>query len=294
MNHILWISLVVAATGPGTAFGASRAACTSACAAQIAACQDSCVGFGGGRFGPGGTPIARACKAAVLKTCRRLGTQTCETPSATTTTTTMPGGSSSSTTATVASTTSTSSSSTTATVPSSTTTTAPPAGGLAGLIGTWEFRFTIISTFIAIYDFDHVELVSGIPTLIGSDEFGDFVIASRTADLGTPGPYEFAMLDPGPILCDFYLFNRTGTSAIAGEHYNTSVAFDGTCDALIGGPDPLTGARLATLLGRGVDGGTGTQALAVRERIEVGAASMESGAADVLKAMEEVLTAKGH
>ena len=233
----IMLSAAVAALVAPPAGAASRRECQSRCATQILACQDSCVPFGGGSLAPGGRKLVKACRKAVLKRCRKDGVATCQTTS-----TTLPGGGTSTTT-----TTTIPASSTTTLVPTTTTSTAPPAG-LAGLIGRWRFQFTIISTFVEDYDFDHVETVNGIPTLIGSDEFGGLVIVSRTADLGGSVPFEFAMLDPGIILCDFYLFNRTGTTTIAGEHYTSDIDFDGSCGDLIGGPDPLTGTRIATSL----------------------------------------------
>jgi hypothetical protein len=232
----LTTALALAAAPPVTA--ASRRECQSACSTQILACLDSCVSFGGGSLAPGGRKLAKACRKGVLKRCRKEGVTTCQT-----TPTTLPGA-----TSTTVPRTSTSTSITP--VPTPTTSTTPPSG-LNGLIGRWRFQFTIISTFVEDYDFDHVETVNSLPTLIGSDEFGGLVIVSRTADLGGGVPFEFAMLDPGFILCDFYVFNRTGASTIAGEHWLTDIDFDGSCGDLIGGPHPLSGTRLATTLGRG-------------------------------------------
>lgn len=249
MRNIGVVLVALAAVGfAGETRAASKRQCVAACAEQIAACQMTCVPFGGGATEPGGRKLGRACRAGVLKRCRRDGVETCEVGGAPagTTTTTVPV-----TTTTVPRTSTTTTSvptSTTATTTSSTTTTQPPSG-LAGLIGRWRFEFTILSTFTADYDFTNIEIVGGIPTLVGQDEFGDLVIVSRTADLGGGVPFEFAMLDPGVILCDFYLFDRTGPNTIAGEHWLTDIDFDGSCGDLIGGPHPLTGARLAAVLG---------------------------------------------
>ena len=87
---VLLLSTVLPA--PARAAAASRKDCIRACSAQIAACELSCVPFGGGRFGPGGSQMSRACRKAVLKTCRRHGLAVCEGDS--TTTTSLPGGSS--------------------------------------------------------------------------------------------------------------------------------------------------------------------------------------------------------
>jgi hypothetical protein len=248
-----------------------------------------CVPFGGGFAAPGGRKLVRGCRAGVLKRCRKEGVQTCQ--PATTTTTTLPPAS---TTTTVAGTSSTTTTVvvTTSTLPPTTTTTTAPPSGLAGLIGRWRFQFTIISTFTEDYDLDHVETVGGIPTLIGSDGFGDLVIVNRTADLGGGVPYEFAMLDPGIILCDFYLFNRTGTTTIAGEHWQSDIDFDGSCGSLTGGPHPLTGTRLSALLGS-ARRGTATDRLAV-ETLRADEAGGSATAADdaregILERMEDRL-----
>jgi hypothetical protein len=240
----LTTALALAAAPPAPA--ASRRECQLACSTQILACLDVCVPFGGGSLAPGGRKLAKACRKGVLKRCRKEGVATCQTTPTTLpagTSTTLPGGTSTTTSLPGAT-------STTTPVATTTTSTAPPSG-LAGLIGRWRFQFTIISTFVEVYDFDHVELVDGIPTLVGSDEFGGLVIVSRTADLGGGVPFEFAMLDPGFILCDFYVFNRTGASTISGERWQTGIDFDGSCGDLTGGPHPLSGTRLAASLGLG-------------------------------------------
>jgi hypothetical protein len=285
----LTLLLLTLVTPAPDASAASKRECKAACAQQILACEDVCVPFGGGFAAPGGQKLVRGCRAGVLKRCRREGVQTCET--AATTTTTVPSGS---TTTTVAGTSSTTTTVivTTSTMPPTTTTTTAPPSGLAGLIGRWRFQFTIISTFTEDYDLDHVETVGGIPTLIGFDSFGDPVIVNRTADLGGGVPYDFAMLDPGIILCDFYLFNRTGTTTISGEHWQTDVAFDGSCDSLTFGPDPLTGTRLSALLGS-VRRETATDRLAV-ETMRVDEASGSATVTDearegILQRMEDQL-----
>lgn len=260
------------------ASAASKRECKAACAQQILACEGVCAPFGGGFAAAGGRKLVRACRAGVLKRCRTDGVQTCDVADTTTTTlppasttTTLPGGTSTTTTV------------TTSTLPPTTTTTTAPPSGLAGLIGRWRFQFTIISTFTEDYVFDHVETVDGIPTLIGSDEFGGLVIVSRTADLGGGSIYEFAMLDPGVILCDFYVFNRTGTTTIAGQRWSTGIDFDGSCGSLSGGPYPLTGTRLSTVLGaplrseRAVDRAA-LEALRIDEEAGVEAATDETAA----------------
>jgi hypothetical protein len=137
-------------------------------------------------------------------------------------------------------------STTTTTVGTSTTTTTLPPSGLAALIGSWRFQFTIISTFTEDYSLTHIESVEGVPTLVGTDELGGLVIVSRTADLGGGVPFEFAMLDPGTFLCDFYLFDQPGPNSISGEHYTMDVDALGSCDQLFG-PDPLSGTRLSSV-----------------------------------------------
>ncbi|HEY8515071.1 MAG TPA: hypothetical protein VIS07_06145 [Candidatus Binatia bacterium] len=120
-----------------------------------------------------------------------------------------------------------------------------PATGLAGLIGTWDFTFTIISTFTERYFFDRVQTVSGIPTLIGEDEIGQPIIVTRVQDLdpGNPLPYEYIGLAYDLILCDGYLFNQTGPNTVAGIHTSAFLVDDECGDFF--GEHPMTGVRVS-------------------------------------------------
>jgi len=73
------------------------------------------------------------------------------------------------------------------------------------------------------------------------------VVVARPADLGTPSPYEFALLDPGFSICDFDVFNLVGPNTVIGQAYLTDVNFDGSCGEITGGPYSLTGVRVGSL-----------------------------------------------
>ena len=104
-------------------------------------------------------------------------------------------------------------------------------GDLSSLIGTWDFVFRIISTFTQRYRLQEVRDVSGTQGLVGLDERDDLVLVMRSDDLSLGGsfPFEFAMLDPGTIICDFFVFNRTGVTSISGSYFLVDVDSSGDC-----------------------------------------------------------------
>jgi hypothetical protein len=72
---------------------------------------------------------------------------------------------------------------------------------------------------------------------------------ARPADLGFPSfPYEFALLDAGVLLCDFFVFNKTGGNAVSGLYFLSDVDFDGSCGSLLNPSDPypMSGVRIST------------------------------------------------
>jgi hypothetical protein len=200
--------------------------CRQACSAAITRCIED-----------GGRP--RACRRSVVRRCKRFGTTACSvTPSSTTLPT-----------------------QTTVTTTSSTTTTRPQ--GLAGLFGTWDFTYTIVSTYEDRYVMSSVQTSdTGVPFILARDVYegvSDAIVA-RPADLGfTSFPYEFALLDAGSFLCDFFVFDKTGANAVSGLYYGTYIDFDGTCGDLINPSTPysMAGVRTAApVLAAGVSEGS--------------------------------------
>ena len=124
----------------------------------------------------------------------------------------------------------------------------PPSGtSLQSLLGTWRFTFRILLTFTDTYRLSRVDSSSGIPLIWGTDEFGSPVTAGRIRDLvpSSTLPYEFALLDPGISICNFYLFNKTGSNSVSGIYY---LIRDGDCDTSVGLADPysMTGTRISS------------------------------------------------
>ena len=126
--------------------------------------------------------------------------------------------------------------------------TSTPSGGtgLRGLLGTWQFTFRIISTFTQTYRLSRVVATTGTPLISGTDQYGDPIIAGRIQDIlpGSSLPYEYTLLDPGLIICRFYLFDKTGGNSIRGVYYQIQ---DGNCETSGGLSNPysMTGVRLS-------------------------------------------------
>ncbi len=121
---------------------------------------------------------------------------------------------------------------------------------LSSLIGTWEFTFIIISAFHDHYNLQSIQIQNGIPFLVGMDlDDGGPVAAAKVRDLlpGTPLPFTFALLDPDGIICDFFLFNMTGTNTISGQYYALTQGSNGQCSTLLSSnAHPMSGIRLST------------------------------------------------
>ena len=123
----------------------------------------------------------------------------------------------------------------------------PPSGtSLHSILGTWRFTFRILLTFTDTYRLSRVDNSTGTPLIWGTDEFGNPVTAGRIRDLvpSSTLPYEFALLDPGISICNFYLFNKTGSNSVSGIYY---LIRDGDCDTSVGLADPysMTGTRIS-------------------------------------------------
>ena len=114
-------------------------------------------------------------------------------------------------------------------------------------VGRWRFTYTVISTFTNIYNLQTVTTVSGVPVITGEGEFGDAVIAGRIQDI-SPGnalSAEFALFDPGIILCRLFVFDQTSANTFSGFYIGLLVTSSGACGSTLGSPDPMTGTRLS-------------------------------------------------
>ncbi|HZR84755.1 MAG TPA: hypothetical protein VFD92_26910 [Candidatus Binatia bacterium] len=176
----------------------------------------------------------------------------------------------------------------------------PGPTGLAGLIGTWDFTYTIISTFTDRYRLQNVQEQNGLQLLFGLDEFGGQVAVGRVQDVspGSTLPYEFILADPGPIICQGFAFNRTGPINAVGIY----AQFNASCSAIISNRYAMTGVRVSTtalttetptsLAGADV---LDSLRLAETRAAESGMASRESVDADTAAEMSEVMRAlTGH
>ena len=95
---------------------------------------------------------------------------------------------------------------------------------LNDLLGTWRFTYTIISTFTDTYRLSRIDTSTGTPLIIGTDKYGNPVGGGRIQDIvpGNPLPYEFALLDPGIIICQLFIFDKTGTNRVEGLYFQQS------------------------------------------------------------------------
>lgn len=122
---------------------------------------------------------------------------------------------------------------------------------LSDLIGQWAFIYTIISTFNDHFSLPAPTSQNGIPVILGTDlDFGGPIIAARIEDLvpGAITPFEFALLDPDFGLCDFFVFNKTGTNTVSGQYYLVFINAGGDCESLLSGSAyPMSGIRFSTI-----------------------------------------------
>jgi hypothetical protein len=131
------------------------------------------------------------------------------------------------------------------------TATPQPTDDLSALIGTWNFTFTIISTFTDTY---HLQRIitgsSGKRGLSGVNQFGGTVVAARIQEIspGSTLPYEFELLDPASSLeCDYHVFNRTGATTVGGLTSIMLTDSTGACDpSTILNVYDMSGVRIST------------------------------------------------
>jgi hypothetical protein len=164
----------------------------------------------------------------------------------------------------------------------------PTLGGdsLSALLGTWRFETTMIDTFIDHYRLEQVVTLDGTPVIVGTDlDEGDMIVAARGVDLGTPVPgFTFGLLDPGLLLCDFFLFNQTAPDRVEGVDVLTDV--DSTGDCVNPGNDyPMVGFRTGSALVIGPD------AAAYRAQLKRAEAKTANGEGSASSAAPEVRAA---
>jgi hypothetical protein len=119
---------------------------------------------------------------------------------------------------------------------------------LRALLGLWEFAYTIASTlFRNQYHLQRLETADGTRVIIGVDAFGDPVIAARIRDLiSDPFPYNFALLDPGVIICRLFIFNQVTANRLEGAYIQLSADPTTLCGApTTGNLYPMIGTRLS-------------------------------------------------
>ena len=115
---------------------------------------------------------------------------------------------------------------------------------LNDLLGTWRFRYTIISTFTSTYRLSQVDTSTGTSLIVGTNEYGNPVAAGRIQDVnpGNPLPHEFALLDPGSIICQLFVFDKTGINRVEGFYFQIRSP-NGQCGGTVSDPYQMTGTR---------------------------------------------------
>ncbi|RMF83326.1 MAG: hypothetical protein D6739_07335, partial [Nitrospirae bacterium] len=113
---------------------------------------------------------------------------------------------------------------------------------LTALLGTWEFTYTIVSTFTDTYTLEAVEFGGDGPFLSGSDAYGGVVVADLVDD--PTSAYDYYLYDPGSILDQLFLFDVAGDTAV-GQYWMADPVSGDLLNSL---PYAMTGLRLA---GRG-------------------------------------------
>lgn len=114
-----------------------------------------------------------------------------------------------------------------------------------------------------------METVEGTRVIAGTDlDDGSSIIVARSVDLSDePFPYEFAMLDPGTSICDFFVFDKTGPDQVEGADVLTGVSGGRCAGFLTGRLNPMVGTRTGRL-SSGVTTSTSPHSDAVLENRE--------------------------
>ena len=128
------------------------------------------------------------------------------------------------------------------------TPTPAPTGELASLIGTWKFTYTIISTFTDTFRLRELDNSGTYPVLYGLDQFNYEVGVIRIRDVSPSStlPYTFFLLNPGVIICENFLFNRTSTTNVQGIYFQTYPDSSGICGSTFLNTFNMTGLRTST------------------------------------------------
>ncbi len=127
------------------------------------------------------------------------------------------------------------------------TATPQPVDDLAALIGTWDFTFTIISTFTETYRLQQIVTTSsGIEGVVGVDQLGHGVSAFRVQD-ASPGaqvPFKLTLVDIST--CLIHLFDQSGDT-VSGQTFVLLPDSTGACDPNNAhGPFAMFGVRIST------------------------------------------------
>jgi hypothetical protein len=126
----------------------------------------------------------------------------------------------------------------------------PNGGTLSGMLGTWDFTFSILSSpFTDTYRMRQLVTANGLTAIATLNQFGEPQLVFRLHDVSpdSPLPYEFEMLDnQGSFLCDFHLWNRTANT-VSGLTF-VVLTSGGQCDpsTLHGSGYSMVGFRTST------------------------------------------------
>lgn len=120
--------------------------------------------------------------------------------------------------------------------------TSPPAGGLQGLLGTWDMTYRIVSQFVDTLRLRRLDTVQGIPVVVGVNESGGTIVGGEADDIFPENTvsYEWAVVDIGPVICQAYIFDRSGDSATGRYYIATHISDE--CGTFVGAY-PMTGVR---------------------------------------------------
>lgn len=118
----------------------------------------------------------------------------------------------------------------------------PPSSGLQGLIGTWDMTYRIVSQYVDTLRLRSLGSAQGIPVVVGVNEIGGTIVGGKADDIFPENTvsYEWAVVDIGPIICQAYIFDRSGDSATGRYYIATHVSDE--CGTFLGAY-PMTGVR---------------------------------------------------
>jgi len=128
------------------------------------------------------------------------------------------------------------------------TATPVPQDDLSALIGTWNFTYTIISTFTDTFHLATIQQSGGIELLVGTDQSGNPAVVARSGDLvpGSSSGFNFALVTKGPLICEGFVFNQTGANSVSGLAFVFFEDATGNCIVDTSNPFAMTGVRIST------------------------------------------------